>query len=157
MTNGQLRTYLQSRSKLVNGCIVWQLKPSSRGYGKAKIEGKTIAVHRLAYEEYKYEKIPEDLTIDHLCFNRMRNNPGHLEVVTIEENQRRWYEKFKKDNPNFPCGHPRFDDSVIEYKAGKNKSGSVKKQRRCQVCWKKYQKEYHRNYSAKTKQTLDNM
>lgn len=150
MTNGQVRTYLQNRSKLVNGCIVWQLKPSNRGYGKAKIEGKTIAVHRLAYETFKWETIPEDMTIDHLCFNRMCINPGHLEVVTIEENNRRWYEKFLKENPNFPCGHPR-DGDVLVYKNMTFNSGKQKYQKRCNICWKKYQKKYQKEYYAQTK------
>lgn len=150
MTNGQLRTYLQSRSKLVNGCIVWQLKPHKRGYGKAKIDGKTYWVHRLAYEAYKYEAIEEGMTVDHLCFNKLCINPAHLEAVTLEENNRRWYEKFKKENPNFPCGHPRFGDVAVEYKSGTFNSGSIKKQRRCSICLKEYQKKYQKEYRAKT-------
>ena len=54
--------------------------------------------HRFSYELFKchnvhcfnlyitLEKIPEGLTIDHLCRNRWCVNPEHLEVVTLKEN-----------------------------------------------------------------------
>jgi len=114
-----------------------------------KIDGKSLWVHRVAYEIFNETTIPDGLTVDHLCFNKLCINPKHLEAVTLEENNRRWYSKFLKDNPNFPCGHPRSGDIVI-YKNKTYKSGTIKYQKRCEKCWKEYQREYHKDYNAKT-------
>lgn len=54
-----------------------------------------MLAHRIAYELYK-GKIPDGLTVDHLCFNRLCQNPQHLEAVTFEENARRYVE-FSRD------------------------------------------------------------
>lgn len=48
-------------------------------------ERKTFLSHRFSYEAYR-DKIPEGMTIDHLCRNRRCVNPSHLEVVTLKEN-----------------------------------------------------------------------
>lgn len=34
-------------------------------------------------------RIPEGLTVDHICFNRMCCNPAHLQLLTRSENTRR--------------------------------------------------------------------
>lgn len=61
---------------------------TSRGYGQARVGGKTISVHRTAYE-ILVGPIPEGLQLDHLCRNRACYNPAHLEPVTGTENRRR--------------------------------------------------------------------
>lgn len=143
------KEWLAARSEgTEEGCREWLLTPNVRGYGKIKVKNKTVLVHRFAYELFK-GPIPRGKTIDHPCFNKLCINPNHLEAVTLQENSRRWYEKFKKDNPNFPCGHPRFATDVLVYRNSSYKSGTEKQQRRCNQCWKEYQKEYHKMYKAR--------
>lgn len=67
----------------IDECWNW-LAGQTNGYG---IANHTYA-HRVAYELI-VGPIPNDLTIDHLCRNRICVNPLHMEVVTRAENARR--------------------------------------------------------------------
>ena len=70
--------------KAEDGCWNWLGYKSKTGYGRC---GRVWA-HRRAYE-LLIGAIPAGLEIDHLCRNRGCVNPGHMEVVTHQENQRR--------------------------------------------------------------------
>ena len=76
------------------GCWVWQRttwggKPSSGlRYGRKRRKGVWYYAHRLYYED-RHGPIPDGMTVDHLCFNRLCVNPGHMELVTLSENARR--------------------------------------------------------------------
>ena len=60
-----------------------------KGYGLFHVNGRGMTpAHRVAYEIF-VGRIPDDMTIDHLCRNRICGNPWHLEVVTGVENSRR--------------------------------------------------------------------
>lgn len=61
---------------------------SAGSYGSMSINYRSTYVHRFAYE-LLVGPIPEGLTIDHLCRNRLCVNPDHLEPVTLQENLRR--------------------------------------------------------------------
>ena len=80
LTKGSVRLFL--------GCWEWIRSCSSGGYGHAWIDGGHIYAHRLSYEVHK-GKIPDGLTIDHLCRNRKCVNPEHLEAVTRRVNNLR--------------------------------------------------------------------
>lgn len=73
---------------LENGCWQWTAGTNFRGYGRFYAPPKNEAAHRYAYEIVK-GKIPEGLTIDHLCRNTGCVNPAHLEAVTGKENNLR--------------------------------------------------------------------
>lgn len=68
----------------LDGCWQWTGPQDHGGYGRIS----SIRVHRYAYE-LLVAPIPEGLTIDHLCQNRLCVNPAHLEPVTMIENIRR--------------------------------------------------------------------
>lgn len=69
-------------------CWVWTGTKTQKGYGVFTHERKNVFVHRYSYERFT-GKIPEGLTIDHLCRNPLCVNPDHLEPVTLAENTRR--------------------------------------------------------------------
>lgn len=65
-------------------CWNYTGKVNKRGYARFKHHW----VHRLAWELQR-GPIPEGLTVDHLCFNKVCTNPQHLEIVPLKENLRR--------------------------------------------------------------------
>jgi hypothetical protein len=76
--------------EIADDCWVWVGAVTSRGYGSFSHEGRIWSTHRLSYE-LLIAPIPDGLTIDHLCRNKVCCNPDHLEPVTALENQRRDY------------------------------------------------------------------
>lgn len=78
-----------------NGCWVWTGPIGTNGYGIMSYRWRTFNTHRLAYQEVK-GPIPKDLEIDHLCMNKLCQNPQHLEAVTHKENMRRFWEHKRK-------------------------------------------------------------
>ena len=69
-----------------NGCWVYQGYKDHCGYGVTEIKHKEYKMHRLAWEFWDKQKIPEGMTIDHICFNRACINPAHLRLATWHEN-----------------------------------------------------------------------
>jgi hypothetical protein len=97
------RTVEQDRG-YVTPCWIWRLSCATNGYARTQLprqRNKTIAVHRLAYENL-VAPIGEGLELDHLCRVRDCCNPEHLEPVTRAENMRRG------NTPRSHCrnGHP---------------------------------------------------
>lgn len=83
------------------GCIPWVGAQTSRGYGCFCVGGKSKnqLAHRWIYQAL-VGPIPDGLTIDHLCRNKLCVNPEHLEPVPLRENVRRahaarWAEKMR--------------------------------------------------------------
>jgi hypothetical protein len=61
-------------------CWEWIPKIKPGGYGHICFDGHRVGAHRFAYE-LLHGPIPEGLTIDHLCRNRICVNPAHMELV----------------------------------------------------------------------------
>ena len=84
-------------------CWIWNGTHSGangrgRGYPRMKIGGQTVAVHRVIATHF-YGYIPGNKQVDHRCRNRMCVNPGHLEIVTHLQNQKR------RDRARAAIGH----------------------------------------------------
>ena len=88
--------------------ISWTGSTNNGGYGQVGYQGDYRFSHRLAYE-LLVGRIPDDLTLDHLCRNRSCCNPTHLEPVTRGENTRRGGNTIKTHCKN---GHAYLPDNV---------------------------------------------
>jgi len=84
-----------------NGCWTWTGGISKHGYGKFKVNSRTVLAHRFAWF-LEHGLIPEGDGFDHLCHTQDKTcvggtaclhrrcvNPAHLEPVSAQENVRR--------------------------------------------------------------------
>ena len=110
-----------------SGCWIWR-SANSGGYGNFSVNKKQYRAHRVIYELLK-SPIPQDMTLDHLCRNRICVNPNHLEPVSRRENILRGIGLAAKNGKKSHClkGHP-FD----EFNTYLPKDGS----RQCKTCRK---------------------
>ena len=105
---------LQRRSTVrEDGCWTWNGCVGSKGYGSIALNGKSVLVHRLAYE-LLVGPIPDGLQIDHRCHNDDRScsggkcdhricwRPDHLEAVAGKENVRRRWQGNAAPTPYVP-------------------------------------------------------
>lgn len=114
-------------------CILWEggRGGSDQQYGILRVSGRRIYAHRDAYEKTK-GPIPDGMTIDHLCRNKLCVNPDHLDVCTRRENSRR---AAAQDGKKL-CPHGKRTERVG------NGSGN------CRECRKQYLREYNRKRYA---------
>lgn len=119
-------------------CIEWTGGLTADGYGRIQRGGTTILAHRDAWER-EVGPIPDDLTIDHGCFNRRCVNTKHMEVVTRGENTRRMYAAGRDrnqhtDKTHCDSGHPLDGDNLYMHRG----------HRRCKICRRVAAREAYR-------------
>lgn len=111
-------------------CWLWMgTIDHTTGYGRFWYDNKNGMPHRASYEIYKGE-IPDGLTIDHLCSNRICVNPDHLDPCPSGENTLRSPNTLTKINSlktHCPKGHPYSGENLVEYGG----------RRYCRICRKK--------------------
>ena len=122
-------------------CWLWTKHITSNGYAQMRIgckadnDRKNVYAHRVSYEIYK-GKIPNGLTIDHLCRVRSCVNPDHLEAVTLRENLARGETLAARNlaKTHCPRGHRYDDENTHTDKNGR---------RHCLACNRMRQKIYY--------------
>lgn len=133
---------LLSRLQRNKDCWDWTGAVTNGGYGQ--ITGyvnnikKNLITHRVVYE-YFNGSIPKGLTIDHLCRNRLCQNPDHLEAVTQKVNTARGISVTAINTSKTHCtnGHPYYGANLL-----------MDKKRNIRMC-KACRKEVHYNWRLK--------
>lgn len=74
-------------------CYEWLAGATPAGYGKFKVNGKTLGAHRVAYE-MKNGLIPDGMQVCHRCDNKKCVNYRHLFLGSAADNQ---FDKVKKN------------------------------------------------------------
>lgn len=69
------------------GCLLWTGAPNRDGYGRIRAAGKSMLVHRWAWEQAN-GPIPEGALIDHACYTPACVNIEHLRLATHTLNMR---------------------------------------------------------------------
>lgn len=105
-----------------SGCWIWMGKLRN-GYGRLYLDHARYTAHRFAYEAFR-GKIPQGLTLDHICRVTCCVNPWHLEPVEHAENVRRGLSPSifrqtiiaeKKARTHCPQGHPYSPENTRIY------------------------------------------
>jgi hypothetical protein len=94
-----------------DGCWQWTGSRLNSGYGSFFHDGSGRPAHRVAYEIY-VGSIPDGLTIDHLCRNKLCVRPDHLEPVSLSTNVRRVH----GSETHCRRGHPRTPENACTRK-----------------------------------------
>lgn len=78
-----------------SNCWVWHKSIEQSGYGRIKINGRTIKAHRLSWNIH-FGEIPPGLFVCHKCDNPPCVNPEHLFLGTAKDNTQDMIEKGRK-------------------------------------------------------------
>jgi hypothetical protein len=130
-----------------NGCWEWS-GGTHRGYGAFVVSQKptvTAGAHRFAYE-LLVGKIPDGLTLDHLCRNKKCVNPLHLEPVTMRVNVLRNSGPSAINAAKTHCqhGHPFDEQNTYVYSSGP-RCGA----RKCRECERLRMQRYRASRSSR--------
>ena len=97
-------------------CWIWQ-GSLSRGYGQISVHKVPLKAHRVSWEMF-FGDIPDELTVDHLCYTPRCVNPWHMDLVTLSENARRVRANQYKGRTHCKWGHEYLPGSYYERKGG---------------------------------------
>lgn len=81
----ELRLRALTRRDPESGCLTWTGGRNRTGYGTIRVRGRSIGVHRFAWE-LANGPIPDGMYVDHLCHNSRCCEPSHLRLATNEQN-----------------------------------------------------------------------
>jgi hypothetical protein len=130
------------RVQKTDTCWLWLgARWGTGGYGVLRINRKGIPIHRVSWFIHKGEWPDPDLTLDHLCMNKLCVNPDHLEQVTRVENVRRASEALGIRQYATHCvnGHEFTPENTHIRSTGT---------RRCRACDREIQRRIYREKRA---------
>ena len=113
-------------------CWEWRGSRASKDYGQIRVQGTTMGSHRLAWELWNAEPIPDGLWVLHKCDNPPCCNPEHLWVGTGLDNVRDRDAKGRHANTRktvCPAGHPYTDENTYLRANGKRDCRECKRVR----------------------------
>ena len=125
-------------------CWNWKSTLNNKGYGRywngqLSKNGKKVMTyaHRMVYEKI-IGKIPEGMTLDHLCRNPKCVNPSHLEPIPMKENILRGIGLTATNARKTICekGHPLVKSPYKSHHGG----------RICPICIKANRKRWKDNH-----------
>ena len=138
--------------KSPDGCLISTYSVASHGYAQigwgSKVNGRGMTTaHRAAWSHVK-GRIPDGMTIDHICKNRRCVNVDHLRMLSNFENARRTR---GRDWPLGECinGHPNSDLITKAGKPSKCRLCSRETSRRWAERNPEKRRETQRRYNAK--------
>jgi hypothetical protein len=111
-------------------CWPWLKSVGSHRYGQTWDRVTVRLAHRVAWALHHGRQVPDGMTIDHECRNRVCCNPAHLRPMTNIENAR---DNGPANQTHCKWGHP-FDDA--------NTLRDGKGHRRCRQCTRNYSAWY---------------
>ena len=94
-----------------NDCWIWKGTKQKNGYGRIKVDGKSLLAHRLSYE-LNMSKIPNGLWVLHKCDNPKCVNPNHLFLGNRSDNMK---DAFKKGRMIWGGQNKKFTIKEIDY------------------------------------------
>lgn len=103
-------------------CWCWKQSVASHGYGQTWDGKHVLVAHRVAWSLHHSQQVPEGLTVDHICRNRLCCNPNHLRLLSNQDNAT---DNGQGRKTLCPAGH-RYD--------GDNLYVDPKGHRRCRQC-----------------------
>lgn len=127
-------------------CWNWTGGQRGSGYGSFWNGDKSVRAHRWAYEQF-VGPIPHELTLDHLCRNKLCVNPKHLEPVTLQENIMRGNGMSARNARKTHCkyGHELTGSRVRIL----NVNGRT--ERRCLICIDRRNRKHRNKVKARAK------
>ena len=82
-------------------CWEYHVAPQPSGHTRIRCDDKTrIMTHRLAWEAYHAEPVPEGMQVNHHCDNPKCFNPHHLYIGTQSDNMK---DRAKRKPKSYPC------------------------------------------------------
>lgn len=109
-------------------CWPWRGRLNKGGYGVATFGRRERLAHRVAWM-FATGPIPDDLTVDHMCYSPSCVNPAHLRLLTSRQNAAFQRRAFKTHCVN---GH-EFDAENTYWRPDWTETRSLGK-RMCRAC-----------------------
>lgn len=122
-----------------NGCWIYQGSKNKDGYGVMYTQQngkKSERAHRVAWEFWNEKKIPEGMTVDHICFVRDCINPEHLRLLPPNENRGRHHNGNGRQLSMW-CDKHQCKKKAVNWSGGKIKAY-------CPVCHKEKHAKWYK-------------